>query len=409
MKRALIIFAAVIVLIGLGVGAYFLFFSSKPSLTVGTTGNPFGDTGSGDVMKNPAVTTPAGSAGVEVAPRLVRITSSPVSFGTAVFDALIPSTDVPVASTSSSSPPAMQLDVSVRYIDRASGNVFNYLAHKRQLIRLSNRTLPGIQTASWLRDGSVAYVQFLSKEGSTETVKSYALPANGTGGFFLEDNLSQVNGVGSSTLFSLLTSSQGSTGTIAKSDGTNVRTLFSSLLSLLTVMPAGSQYFAYTKPANTIPGYAFLINPNGSTSRILGPATGLSILPNASGTSVLYSYVTGGTVRLGVMNVATRTQTSLPLATFSEKCVWTSDGSAAYCAVPTALTGTLPDDWYQGAVSFTDRIWKIDLSGRVATLIVDPSTVAKTPIDAVNLSLDANNDVLVFTDKATGALWAYDL
>jgi hypothetical protein len=89
--------------------------------------------------------------------------------------------------------------------------------------------------------------------------------------------------------------------------------------------------------------------------------------------------------------------------------VW-ADEATVYCGVPTDMSnGNLPDDWYQGAVSFSDRIWRIDMTARVATLVVDPTTVAKTSIDAVSLTVDPLENVLVFMDKKTGSLWAYSL
>jgi hypothetical protein len=49
------------------------------------------------------------------------------------------------------------------------------------------------------------------------------------------------------------------------------------------------------------------------------------------------------------------------------------------------------------------------MSARVATLVVDPTVVAKTSIDAVALVLDPKKDVITFMDKKTGSLWVYDL
>lgn len=410
MKRILIILAAIVVIIGLGIAAYFLFFSgSAPKLTGSDTPNPFSDIGSASAVPNQTVSNPTGSAGTEVAPHLVKITDGPVAIGVSVFDTSIPGAPVASGSATSTAVASSTADVSVRYIERASGNVYNYLVHARTLTRLSNRTLPGIQEASWLTDGSLAYVRFLYKDGATEHLKTYALPANGIGGFFLEDDLADAFAVGSSGVFSQLASTDGTTGTLAHSDGTSVHTFFTSLLSQLTVTQGGGAFFATTKPSSGLQGYGFSISPSGSLTRILGPAAGLTLLPSPSGKSVLYSYVQGKTAHLGVMDVATRTQTPLPLATFTEKCVWGTDNLTAYCAVPTTLSGNLPDDWYQGAVSFTDRIWKIDMVGRVATLVVDPSTVAKVQIDAIGLALDAKNDALIFTDKTTNSLWSYDL
>jgi hypothetical protein len=182
------------------------------------------------------------------------------------------------------------------------------------------------------------------------------------------------------------------------------------VLSALAVHPTTGNLYATNKPSSQLDGYAFQIDrSSGSFSRILGPFRGLSVLPSKDGKSLLYSYTDGGTYRLRVLDLASRSSTALPVATLAEKCVWSSDGKSAYCAVPTNLQGNQPDDWYQGATVFTDRIWKIDLTDRLATLVLDPSQVGKIEVDAVTLTLDPTEDILVFTDKHSGALYAYDL
>lgn len=402
MRRILIIVAAIIVIIGLAIGAYYLFFAPKAGTL--TVGNPFANAGS-------STTTPGGltegqGAGTIVAPNFVKITDGPVAEGVAAVDVNIA---IPTngATTSSSTPTTP--DVDVRFIDRASGNIYSYIAHARTLTRRSNKTLPGIQVASWVPNGSMAYVQFITTNATDgEHVATYALPSDGNGGYFLEQDLAEARVASSTGLFTLLTSTSGSVGTVSKIDGSSPRTLFTSLVSSLIVYPAGNTYFAHTKASSATFGYGFQINGNSFT-RILGPLAGLTLLPSPSGKSLLYSYVDGGVVHLAVINIATHSATALPLATLTEKCVW-ADEVTVYCGVPTDLgSGNLPDDWYQGAVSFTDRIWRIDMTARVATLIVDPTAVAKTSIDAVSLTVDPKEDVLVFTDKKTGSLWEYDL
>ena len=46
---------------------------------------------------------------------------------------------------------------------------------------------------------------------------------------------------------------------------------------------------------------------------------------------------------------------------------------------------------------------------RHTALVVDPAEVADINIDAIALTVDPTEDVLVFTDKSTGALYLYDL
>jgi hypothetical protein len=101
---------------------------------------------------------------------------------------------------------------------------------------------------------------------------------------------------------------------------------------------------------------------------------------------------------------------SLPIGTIADKCVWTTDETAAYCGVPvTPPPGNYPDDWYQGVAHFSDQIWKIDVSGRFAQLVLDfPGETGKT-LDAISLAIDPGAKQLVFVNKNDGSLWKYSL
>ena len=156
MKRALIITAMVIVVAGLLVALYFLFFTPSAKLTVGNN-SAFNDTGSGTVTPQgtPEAGTGTGQAGTLVAPSLVKITSGPVSAGEVAFDiAPVPiSATTTNLSTSTTSKGKVLVapttyspgDVEVQYIDRESGNVYAYRAVARTLTRISDKTLPGFR------------------------------------------------------------------------------------------------------------------------------------------------------------------------------------------------------------------------------------------------------------------------
>jgi hypothetical protein len=274
---------------------------------------------------------------------------------------------------------------------------------------MSDKTLPGIQEASWLPDGSMAFVRFLtqSPDGSSH-INTYALPYTGNGGYFLQQDLDQASVLGSTTVFVLTSGTASSIGAVANADGTNVHTLFTSPLTSLVARAAGAGIIAATKASSELDGYAFSIS-KGAFTPIIGPYKGLTVLPSPSGNEILFSYIDGKVFHMATLDLTQGAVTQLPLATLAEKCVWTSDSTALYCAIPTSMTGNLPDDWYQGAVSFTDRIWRIDLTDRLATLVVDPSKAGNVQIDAVNLVLDPESRVLVFRNKKDGSLWAYTL
>ncbi len=410
MRRILIIIGGLLLLLAVGIALYFIFFRGSAIIV---DQNPFGSAGDRDPGSlGPVIDTnvPTSGAGTVIAPRLLKIADGPVAKGT--ISLYTPPKTITATSTGTSTPAqVVQVpeETEVRYIDRQSGNVYSFKVHERVVTRLSNKTLPGIIEATWARDGSRAFVRFLERDaGGGERVSTYILPSGGEGGFFLEQGLSQIL-VASTTAITLLSSDSGSVATLMNTDGTNSRTLFSSMLSRLRVGFLGTSYLAQTKATAHLDGYAFQVSSGGVFTRLLGPLRGLSTLPSPSGGGVLYSYVDRGRVYTQVLNVSDRTTVPLPLATLPEKCVWTLDSTAMYCAVPTALTGLLPDEWYQGARTFNDRVWRIDLATRVATLVFDPRQLGDVSIDAEALAVDVGDDVLVFMNRTDGSLWSYDL
>lgn len=415
MRRMLIIIAGIIVLTGIGVALYFFFFANAPTLSVDTTPNPFGE--APDSLA-PTDTSSEGSAlvseaGEYVAPRLVRITKGPVAAGNVVFS--VGTTSSTGQGTGTSTLEAIpEKDYEIRYVERATGNVYSYLFNKRALTRISNKTIPGVQEAVWLSDGSQTYVRYLVQGENTtnSAVETYALPLSGEEGFFLEKDLSQVLAKNDGTVMTVLPSTSSTLVNMVDKGGRSLSSGFSVPLASLRIQFAGEDFLAVTRPSASLDGYAFLVEDTTDTlARVLGPFRGLSALPSPSGEFLLYHSLNKGALSLSLYDRTSRATIALPVSTLVEKCVWANDETKIYCGVPRALSGTLPDAWYQGAVAFSDRLWVIDVAGRVAALLVDPGTASEEeePIDAVALTVDSGANVLVFTDKKTGALYAYDL
>jgi hypothetical protein len=398
MRRLLIIGAVVIVLAGIGVGVYFVFFANKVNIVVApqdTTGTlPQAGTTTTPIQTETPQTVDTTQL-TKVTQRLVEISKGPVASGEVVFAA---STTDPAG------------DTAVHYIERQSGNVFQYLVHAGSLTRTSNKTIPGIQEALWLPNGSLAYVRYLSGD-SQSTINTYALPANGTGGYFLAQNIVSL-GVSATNILTLASGGNGSVGTLSKPDGSNAKQVFTSPLSSLRVSFLGTgQYLAFTKPSGTLAGFAYLVNSTGNFERVAGPLNGLVALASPSGKWVLFSYASNGILKLALYDMTKRVLLPLPIATIVDKCVWMKDDSAVYCGVPkdppTAFA--YPDDWYQGAISFSDRIWKVDVAGRFAELTLDFEKEAKAGLDTTAPAIDATGTVLVFRNKNDASLWSYEL
>jgi len=406
MQKKIIIAITVLVLIGIGVFVYLYFFANTAGVAVapagsvslpvagkGTTG---AETGSGSLA--------TANAPVPVTARLIKISSGPVVPGEVVIN-------IPAVNASSSP------ETAINYIERQSGNVFTYKAQAGTITRTNNKTIPGIQSAAWLPDASLAFVRYLSGDDFS-TINTYALKANGSGamptggqGFFLPQNLADI-AVSSTSILTLASGVNGSVASVGRTDGTNQSNIFTTPLSALRVSFAGkNQYLAYTRPSSTLPGYAFLVNSSGQFSRIAGPLSGLVALAGHSGKWVLASFVSNGAMKMEIINTATNETVALPVTTIADKCVWTADDLTIYCGIPVSPPGnySYPDDWYQGAVFFSDRIWKIDVASRYAQLVLDFSKETTGSLDAKALAVDPLNTKLVFMNKIDGSLWIYSL
>ncbi|MFZ2500755.1 MAG: hypothetical protein WAW90_02075 [Minisyncoccia bacterium] len=398
MQRTFIISIIALAILGLGVGVYFYFFSTK---NIGTTTQidvnlPLAGQGTSPSNKTPKYPT-AQDTPTATRERLVKISAGPVVPGEAVINMK--------ARNASSSP-----DVMVNYIEKQSGNVFSYNATTSITTRISNKTVPGIQSASWLPNASAAFVQYLSGTDFS-TINTYALSATTSDGFFLPQNIATVS-ASSVSILTLVSGPNGSVGSLMSTNGSHAVRIFTTPLSSLRASFAGkNQYLAFSKPASSIAGYAFLINTAGHFSRVAGPRDGLVALASPSGAWVLVSYVQGNNMHTELINSSLGTSIALPIATIADKCVWAADDSSIYCGVPTNPDGAFvyPDDWYQGAAHFSDQIWKINVASRYAERTLDFSQAQSGDLDAEALALDPALSTLVFVNKNDGSLWSYRL
>jgi hypothetical protein len=81
-----------------------------------------------------------------------------------------------------------------------------------------------------------------------------------------------------------------------------------------------------------------------------------------------------------------------------------------YCAVPSKpVSGTYPDDWYQGTVSFNDNIWQVNADTSELHQIASITDQSNQFVDGFNLNTDSKDNFLIFMDKNHLSLWSLDL
>lgn len=316
----------------------------------------------------------------------------------------------------------------VRFVDTATGNVFENKLGESRVSRVSNTTIPKIKEVLWAPKGDSLIARYLGDNGTIQTLHANILPptrratTTETG----EENIQQLQGTFLPTqitdiavfapkervLYATKTT-EGAAVFVANLDGSKATRLFESPIHEWVVSwPTENSAVFTTKPSAAANGFSYIVSTkNGTLQKLIGAIRGLSVLPAANLAYVVYSESGTSGVTLSSYEVKTGAQKNLG-RTFAEKCVWMNNNIEVLCAVPQSFsqnnTTNLPDDWYKGNVSFNDSFQTFDVENGRTNTIISPETVRdiiRTGVDATNLTLDPNEEFFVFTNKKDGSLW----
>ncbi len=311
---------------------------------------------------------------------------------------------------------------TVRYIDKATGNTFEGALRILGVKRITNTTIPKVYEALWQPNGNALVLRFLinkdetirSTFGKLSTKSASSTPA-GEETFrelavsFLADNITSLSVDPSSGAIAYVSKNPtGSRIYVASSNATNPKQIFESQINDLSISWVNSTTLAVlSKPSkDTIGQFYFLKTDSGKLERVLGGQNGLMALAQADANTVVYSWTSGTSIQSALFNKKTGERNALRFAVIPEKCVFSNKSTNLYCAAPKAMqSNNLPDDWYQGRITFNDSFWRINTTTGAADLITDPKVAAGTEVDATNLMLDPNEEHLIFTNKKDSALW----
>lgn len=406
-KKATLIIVTAIVLIAIAIVGFYLFFlkgqgntpndnaanpPSFPSL-------PNGGGNSGTVTTPGGNTSVGGTATAQI-PRLRQISKDPTA-GATFFD-------LPVSTSSK--------QTVIRYVDRATGNIFETSPTSLTATRISNKTIPTVYEASFASEGNSLLMRRV-KDGS-QTIETFAATlsksASSTslslGGSFLTQNITQISVSPDKTkIFYLYNTDNGSVGIVANPDGSKKTLVFeSSAREWLSDWSGAKTITIVNKPTAGVSGTAYFLDTSTGGLRQVMSGNGLSVLSSPDSKTVLYGIgeQNQNSLYLGSFSVKDGRKNNLSVQTLPEKCVWSGNNENVYCAVPNLIpTGSYPDFWYQGLVSFGDEIWKVDTTTGQTTFSASIVQLAGKDIDVINPTLDASEKYLMFINKKDLSLW----
>lgn len=399
-KTPLIIISISLLIVLSALGWYFYSRTpSQPALVPTQGGLPFGQGGTGSPgtpLANPSTNgTGVGENGKPLA-RLFRISDAPA----AGFLGFIKNGFT-----------------TIRYIERATGHVYDINPVTLEKTKITNNTLPKIYEAYFKSDGKNLIIRTL-KEGSDtvdNTVLTLAPPIATT-----TDNLYTVSSailrgdIGDMFVAednSLLYTTR-DTGTVVRSsfNGDKPASLFSSPFTEWRLGSSGGGAFITTKASAGVQGYSYALK-SGALSKVVGPLPALVTAYNKDGKRLAYSYGSGDSASFLTENLLTKAVSEITPATLAEKCTWSARNiDLLFCGVPVGGVGANdPDGWYQGKTHFSDRIWRFNTNTGFTDVLADPKKDFNIDLDLTNPVLTPDEDYLLFINKNDLTVWALKL
>lgn len=322
-------------------------------------------------------------------------------------------TPIPILRQISSVPTAggvifnTEKDTVIRYVERATGHIFETTSDSMEQNRISNTTIPRVQESIWSPDGEMVILRYFDEN---EILKSfYGKISKDKGeltGWFLSNNITDIDTHKDGDIFYIQKIGNYSKGVISKFDGTNSKTVLSSTISDWYPKWMDNSATIITKPSRNIGGFMYLLQSNGYKKILSGVGLITSINPN--GSKILFSTSDTNETNLFVYDRDSKEITEVPFRTLAEKCTW-SNNSIFFCASPyNSIQGVIPDDWYKGSLSFSDDIWSYNTETGTSKLVYDAESNNKI-FDAINLTTDNNGKTLLFTNKDDLTLWTLSI
>ena len=318
--------------------------------------------------------------------------------------------------------PLTELVPGLRYVERATGNIYQTFADKIEEQKFTNSSAPKVYEAYFANKGGGVVMRYLNKDN--QTIETYAgtLPKETLGGDsssntneftgqFLPENITDMSiSPNSLSLFYVFDNGDTATGVTAQASGNKKNQIFNSpFTEWLTSWPNDRMITLNTKPSYGVQGFMYSLDPvTKKMNKILSGIYGLTTLTSPNGKLILYG---NNNLSLNLYNLDTQDSIALGIKTLPEKCVWNSGSTAIYCAVPKSIdSANYPDSWYQGETSFSDQIWKVNVDSGSASIIADPVQFSKgEDVDGIKLSLDESEKYLFFVNKKDSYLWELSL
>ena len=298
----------------------------------------------------------------------------------------------------------------VRYYSKANGNIFEVNFDGTGLVKISTSNLAGLLNILWSSDKEKVIGLFQKDDKIQKYLHNYQAGQS----TLLNENIGQVAWSPDGKQIVLQTydeTAQTNTISISDADGSNLKNIFQTRIKdMVLEWPTIDKISIHTKTSGLSDGLAMVINPsNGEFYRVLGGIFGLNIKWSPLGNLLLYSStsIEGKNPNLYVTDQTGQNKQALGINSITEKCVFSQDNRALFCAVPQSVSenAVWPDDYYKGLTVTADNFYKINLETGEKGLVFQPGENDKS-YDAIDPFLSPKEDYLFFINRKDGMLYS---
>ncbi|HMO77612.1 MAG TPA: hypothetical protein PKD95_00230 [Candidatus Paceibacterota bacterium] len=166
-------------------------------------------------------------------------------------------------------------------------------------------------------------------------------------------------------------------------------------------------HYAYPKASYALEGFLYKIEGSKLTRL---PLEGFGFSALVEEETILFTKLTDQAPMSYFYNQKTNEIKALNQTYLPEKCLLIENALNIMCPYDPNITlpYQMPDIWYQGKLSFADRLLLIDLVTGTSNIFVDILSASGREIDVMRLSYDANFKAFFFTNKNDNSLWMYE-
>jgi len=310
------------------------------------------------------------------------------------------------------------------FVERSSGYVFDAQTRSRSVTRLTDTLRPKIYQASITLDGSVlersvddtgSLITFTGAVGSTTQADVSDSASSSASDLIGSDLPTGITAIAADpaydTLYYAIPGSSGVTLVSTNWTGEKEKQLFSSAIEGWQLFAPGDGTLVFQQDAlDGVEGYAYQLQKSGSLS-LIAEAPGLTVLPHASSTALIFGSSSSGSLSLFVQSSAKASPERVSIGTVADKCAWAPGASLiAYCGAPQTIPSQqFLDDWYKGLVHTADKFYEIDASAGSTTLIYDPSGDTNAQLDVEDPSVDPSGQYIAFINAKDQSLWVLQI